>query len=433
MNSVWLDKSEIRSFDSLNRDISTDVLIIGGGMAGILCAYELKNSGIDCVLVEAKKLCSGVTGNTTAKITVQHGLIFDKILNKYGDSAVKLYLDSQQEALDKYSSLCENIDSCFERKDSYVYSMNDREAIEKELTAIKRAGADAEICDSVNLPFDISGAVRFRNQAQFNPLRFIAGIAKSINVYENTKVIELLLYKAKTQHGTISFKKVVIATHFPFINKHGLYFMKMYQHRSYVIALEGAENVDGMYVDEYDKGLSFRNYGNLLLLGGGSHRTGKNGGNWAELERFAKKYYPSAKIVNKWATQDCMTLDGMPYIGQYSKSTPDMYVATGFNKWGMSSSMVAATIICDIIKGQKNKYAELYNPSRSIIHPQLAINLFDTVCNLLTPTTPRCPHLGCALKYNKSEHSWDCPCHGSRFDENGNLLDNPATDDKKNI
>ena len=210
-------------------------------------------------------------------------------------------------------------------------------------------------------------------------------------------------------------------------------FLKMYQHRSYVIALENAQNVEGMYVDDNIKGLSFRNYGDLLLLGGGSHRTGKSGGNWAELEAFARKYYPNSKIKYKWATQDCMTLDGLPYIGNYSKNTPNLFVATGYNKWGFTSAMVAAEILCDLVQEKHNEYASVFSPSRSILHPQLAINAAESIINLLTPTAPRCPHLGCALKYNKAEHSWDCPCHGSRFTEAGQLIDNPATDDKKSM
>ena len=225
--------------------------------------------------------------------------------------------------------------------------------------------------------------------------------------------------------------KIIVATHFPILNKHGSYFLKLYQHRSYVLALEGAQKVDGMYVDEDKKGLSFRNYGDRLLLGGGSHRTGKKGGNWHELEKFARKHYPSARVVGKWATQDCMSLDSVPYIGQYSKNTPDLYVATGFNKWGMTSSMVASMILSDLVQGKPNEYAQVFSPSRSILRPQLAVNALESTFGLLTPTVPRCPHLGCALKYNKAEHSWDCPCHGSRFTESGEVINNPATDDKR--
>ena len=163
------------------------------------------------------------------------------------------------------------------------------------------------------------------------------------------------------------------------------------------------------------------------------HRTGKRGGGWQELQRFAKEHYPDAKEVSRWATQDCMSLDGIPYIGQYAQSTQGLYVATGFNKWGMTSSMVSALLLCDLVQGRKNDWEKLFSPSRSILHPQLAINAAESVIGLLTPTAPRCPHLGCALKYNAEEHSWDCPCHGSRFDEKGAVIDNPATDDKKRM
>ncbi|MBQ4637699.1 MAG: FAD-dependent oxidoreductase, partial [Clostridia bacterium] len=164
---------------------------------------------------------------------------------------------------------------------------------------------------------------------------------------------------------------------------------------------------------------------------GGSHRTGKQGGSFNELERFSKQHYPNAAIAARWATQDCMTLDGIPYIGQYSKSTPDLYAATGFNKWGMTSAMAAADILSDMVQGKQNICASVFDPSRSVFHPQLLINAKETTLSLITPTAPRCPHMGCALKYNKAEHSWDCPCHGSRFTKDGRLIDNPSTDDKR--
>ena len=203
----------------------------------------------------------------------------------------------------------------------------------------------------------------------------------------------------------------------------------MYQHRSYVIALKNAQNVNGMYVDENQTGLSFRNFGNLLLLGGGSHRTGKKGGNWQELRNFANKYYPKANEKYHWAAQDCMTLDDSAYIGSYSSKTNGFYVATGFNKWGMTSSMVSAMILCDMVQEKENEFADIFSPSRTILRPQLFKNIFETTSNMLIPTTKRCSHLGCALKWNPYEHTWDCSCHGSRFTENGKLIDNPATRD----
>ena len=187
-----------------------------------------------------------------------------------------------------------------------------------------------------------------------------------------------------------------------------------------------------MYLDEAQTGMSFRNYENLLLVGGGGHRTGKKGGGWQELRDFARRYYPQAEEKYYWATQDCMSLDGVPYIGPYSASTTDLYVATGFNKWGMTTSMVSAMILSDLVQGKENPYQEVFSPSRSILHPQLAVNGFEAAVSLLTPTTKRCPHLGCALKWNAMEHTWDCPCHGSRFTEDGKLIDNPATGNLKN-
>jgi hypothetical protein len=201
----------------------------------------------------------------------------------------------------------------------------------------------------------------------------------------------------------------------------------MYQHRSYVTALENAPDVNGMYLEEKTDGLSFRNHGGLLLIGGGDHRTGKKGGGWKTLRDFAADICPEAREKYSWATQDCMTLDGVPYIGKYGKSAKGLYVATGFNKWGMTSAMVSAMILSDIILGNKNEYAEVFSPQRSMMKPQLLINALTAVGNLLTPTAPRCPHMGCALKWNKAEQSWDCPCHGSRFENNGAVIDNPAT------
>lgn len=432
MESIWTVESELPVFQKMDKDESTDVLIIGGGIAGILCAYMLKQAGVDCILAEADRICSGVTKNTTAKITSQHGLIYDKLVNEFGVKKAALYYRANEEALGRYRELCENIDCGFEEKDSYVYSLDNREKIVKEYGALRKIGCPAKFADWLTLPFSVAGAVKFPKQAQFNPLKFLSSVVSGLKIYEHTEVRELIGTKAVTDSGTISAKKIIVATHFPFLNKHGSYYLKMYQHRSYVICLENATPVNGMYVDEAQKGMSFRDYGNYLLVGGGNHRTGKNGGCFAELEDFAARYYPQADIRYRWATQDCMTLDGVPYIGRYSGETEGLYVATGFNKWGMTSSMVAATLLTDLITGKKNPYAQLFSPSRTILRPQLAANAFEAVVNLLTPGVPRCPHLGCALKYNKAEHSWDCPCHGSRFTKDGKLIDNPATGDLKN-
>lgn len=436
MNSIWENSVERPQFEALDKDIKTDVLIIGGGLTGVLCAHMLKEAGVDCILAEADRICGGITKNTTAKITLQHGAIYDKMIRRFGIDTAGLYIQANRKAIEQYRTLAKTISCDFEECDSYVYSRTDRQKIEKEVAALNRIGCPAAFVEELPLPFPTAGAVRVKRQAQFHPLKFAFALAKDLPVYENTKILELgtdggLFALTPHSRRRIRAKKIIVATHFPFLNKHGSYFLKLYQHRSYVLALENAGNVRGMYADESDKGLSFRNYNGTLLLGGGSHRTGKKGGNWHELEDFTRKHYPDAKEICRFSTQDCMTLDDIPYIGQYSARTPNLYVATGYNKWGMTSSMTAAMILTDLVIGKKNEYAEVFSPSRSILRPQLAINTAESLIGLLTPTVPRCPHLGCALKYNPQEHSWDCPCHGSRFSENGNLIDNPATGDKK--
>ena len=431
MKSVWWEKSSLPSFPYLSGDIHTDVLVIGGGIAGILTAYRLKERGVDCVVAEKRRICSGVTGNTTAKITSQHGLIYSKLLKSVGAENARKYLLANENALARYKEMSRKIDCDFESKDSFVYSTDSKKKLFDEMSALERIGFPAQLREEVPLPIRTVGAVRFPEQAQFNVLKFLCAVCKNLQIYENTFVREMIGTDAVTDKGKIFAKRVVVTTHFPFINKHGLYPLKLYQHRSYVIALENAKNVNGMYVDEEKTGMSFRNYGDLLLLGGGGHRTGKKGGNWNELRSFAKTHYPEAEEKYFWSAQDCMSLDGIPYIGQYSKNTPDLFVASGFNKWGMTSSMAASEILADLITDRKNDFADLFSPSRSMLRPQLVVNGFESVTGLLTPSKKRCPHLGCALKRNEAEHSWDCPCHGSRFSAEGRVLDNPANGNLK--
>lgn len=433
MQSIWFKNINKPEFDSLNGNCETDVLIIGGGLAGILCAYILEQNGIDYLLIEADRICCGVTADTTAKITAQHGLIYDKIISKYGLECAREYYNLNSNAIKVYRDLCEKIGCNFETKSAYVYSLDENSDIENEIEAYRAIGIPFDTVTQTPLPLDIFKAIRLDNQGQINPLELLFRISENLNIRENTKLINLDEAFAETDCGRIKYKRAVFTTHFPILNKHGLFSLKMYQDRSYVIALKNAQDVDGMYIDASGKGLSFRNYGDLLLLGGGSHRTGKKGGNYTELISFTKSHYPDATIKTQYATQDCMTLDSMPYIGQYSKNTPNLFVATGFNKWGFTSAMVAAEMLCYMLTKGKNidEVNNIFSPSRSIFHPQLAVNVFETAINFITPTVPRCPHLGCALKYNKAEHSWDCPCHGSRFTEDGKLINNPATDDKQ--
>lgn len=430
MKSIW-QTNENPQYNSLKKDITADVLIIGGGIVGILCAYELEKRKINYVLLEGKRILSGNTGSTTAKITVGHGLVYQKILKRYGKAVAKKYYTANNQALKKYKALSNIIPCDFEIGDLYIYSKTDYKKLHNEYEALRTIGVNAEICEAFELPFETAGAIKHKNQAQFNPVKLLSSLARGLNIYENSFVFNVKGNTAFLKNCKVDFKKVIFACHFPFVDRYGLYFLKMHQHRSYVLALKNASKLGAMYVDENNNGMSFRNYKDYLLLAGGGSKTGKKSGKFNELKHLAKLYYPNAKIEYMFAAQDCITLDEMPYIGKYTSLKDNYFVATGFNTWGMTTAMVASEILCDLVEGKKNDLADVFSPRRSMLHIKLFGNIFSAVINLLTPTVPRCTHLGCALKYNEQEQTYECPCHGSRYSKNGEILDNPTTKDKK--
>lgn len=393
MESIWKKTAELPEFHTLTKDIRTKVLIIGGGMAGILCAYFLQRSGVDYCLLEADTICSGVTGNTTAKITSQHGLIYDSLISRAGREIADGYLRANELALKRYKDLGWLIDCDMKEVDSYVFDRMDAEKLKREAAAVMQLGFPAEYVEQVDLPFETAGAVRFPNQAQVHPLKFVAAIAKNLNIYEHSPVREMTEYFALTDHGSVAAEKVIVATHFPFINRRGSYFVKLYQERSYVLSLKNTEIPDG----------------------------------FEKLREQAKLYFPEAEITGQWAAQDCMTLDGLPYIGNYSSSTPDLFVAGGFGKWGMTGAMISAIVLSDLVQGRENEFAAIFNPSRGILKPQLAINMWEAMKGILKPRVKnRCTHMGCVLHWNAKEQTFECPCHGSCFDASGEVLENPA-------
>lgn len=429
MKSVWQKEDQRAYYPELNRDLETEVLVIGGGMAGVLCARKLQSAGKQVVLAEAKRIGGGITARTTAVLTAQHDLLYQDMISRFDEETARVYLHGNLNAVAEFGALSEKIPCDFEEVPSVQFTAGDPERLRQEEKTVNRLGFPARFEEKISLGLPARGAVVYPGMGQFHPLKFLMGAAEGLQIYEQSRVLDLKGTTAILENGKIKARQVIVATHFPFLNRRGLYFMKLYQSRSYVLALENAPDPGATLAELEGQGLYFRRYGDLLLMGGGDHRTGKQGGAFEYLRRLARQCFPEAKERCAWANQDCMSLDGLPYVGRYSPDWENVYVATGFNAWGMTNSMVAATLLTDMIAGKENPLEKILRPDRSVMHKQLLCNLGATAMDFLTPTTKRCPHLGCALKWNPQEHSWDCPCHGSRFAGNGKLLDTPAQKD----
>ena len=429
MESIWqLARRQIR-YPVLKGNKHTQVLVIGGGMAGILCARKLQEAGKDVILVEAARIGSGITARTTAVLTAQHDFLYQDMAKSFGQAAARAYLHANLDAVEGFRKLSKKIPCDFEDKPSIQFTAQEPERLRREAETVNSLGFAARFTENVPLPIEASAAVEYPGMAQFHPLKFLTGAAQPLEIYEQSPVKQLDGTTAQLEHGTIQAEQVVVATHFPFIDRRGWYFMKLYQSRSYVIAFENAPDPGATMAELAGQGIYFRRYGDLLLVGGGDHRTGKKGGGFSYLRDYVQCHFPRAREKYAWANQDCMSLDGLPYVGAYSPNMPGVYVATGFNAWGMTNAMVASEVIKDQICGRENALTQLLRPDRSVLHRQLFCNLGATLTDFAIPTVRRCPHLGCALRWNPREHSWDCPCHGSRFTEEGKLLDTPAQKD----
>lgn len=464
MKSIWNESVEFESYEELKNDISVEVLIIGGGLAGLLISYLLKENGIDSTIIEANKICSGQTKNTTAKITSQHGLIYSKIEKYYGIEYAKQYAKANENAIAEYEKIINsNAIKCnFEKASAYLYSTITEKALIKEMEIAKKCKIKCHFEKEINLPFETKGALVFENQANFNPLKFAKAISKKLKIYENTPAIRIENNIVFTPNAKITASKIIVATHYPFINFPSQFFLRMSQERSYVIALKNASTeLKGMYIGESNNSLSLRRYMNFVLLGGKNHRTGKalDQDCFDALQMEAHKLFPNSKVVAECSAQDCITIDGLPYIGKFNDDNNDILVATGFNKWGMTSSMVSARIITDMLCNIENENSDVFSPSRFNLLASIGSiidNSVETIksfsSHLLPPNETAmeikydgkkagaytdengttyivsliCPHLKCKLNWNNTTKTWDCPCHGSRFSYKGELLDNPA-------
>ena len=491
--SLWISGTKKTNYQTLEKDEKADVCVIGGGIVGAITAYLLTKKGLNVIVLEKDKLCMGVTANSTAKLTSQHGLFYKYLYDEYGADFAKLYLESNENGIKLAEEIIqnENIDCDFEKKDSYVFAttITELEKVKKELNTLNKLGFDAEYVEKIEIPADnVLGAIKFKNQAQFNARKYTLQLFEKTSnlgakIYENSKVekIEKMgeTYSISVGKNEVTAKYVVIATHYPIKNFPGVYFSKIYQDKTYVIAVDIGENkktIDGMFIQSCEPVISFRtakyNEKELLIVAGSGHKTGQPNSkiedNFINLENYIKKYYPNSKIMFKWSTEDCITLDKIPYIGKFSNLLSNMYVATGFKKWGMSTSHVAGKIITDLILNNKNKYADIYkatrlNPIKNIkeLGNMIKESTNSLVLNKLKPINtefkdiklgeggiveidgekvgiykrqdgeifavkPYCGHLGCLISWNNLEKTWDCPCHGSRYDYMGNIITEPT-------
>lgn len=426
MDTIWTREFSAKSYPPLIGEQEREALVIGGGMAGILIARELEDAGVHCAVLEANRIGSGVTAGTTAVVSAQHATLYQDLARSFGTETARGYLNANLEAVRAIAERAKNLDCDYEERPSLMWSATDGARMRREAETVQKLGFPAVFTDTAPLGLRCAGAVIFPEMGQFHPLKFLRAMAEGLEIYELSAVRKVKGMTAYTDSGSVRAKHIVFACHFPFMDRRGLYFMKMHQCRESVMAVENAPALEVTMTENAQGGFFLRGYGDKLLVGCGNHLPGEDNDDFARIKRFLKKHIPDAKELCRWVNQDCFSLDGVPYIGPYSPATPRIFVATGFNAWGMSTSMAAAKLLTALITGLESPYKQIFSPTRKMAAGPLAQNAGRSAVNLLTPTLPRCTHLGCALKANDSAGTWDCPCHGSRFNKDGTVITGPA-------
>lgn len=413
---------EIDEFPALDSNISVDVLIVGGGISGILLAYELNKRNIDYVLLEEDRIGDGISKNTTAFLTINHDYLYNQMIGDIGVSKAKEYLSLNQNAILEYKKLSSLYDFDFKECSNIIFSSYDSELLSKEKYALELLGVNVNEVDSI--PFDIKfhKGLEIRSQAIIHPLKFIKCISKNLNIYEHTRIEEVFNRIAYTKNHKITFNKIVIATNYPIINRFGFYFTKLTQRRSYVVSIKSDKTINDTYTSIDENGLYIRNYKNYIIVGG-NDRDMKNQC-FMDFTKTIGNIFPKYQIEYAWSNQDIVTLDHIPYIGRIDPFHKNYYVITGFNLYGFTWAMAASKIIADMMID--NKQCDLVDPSRMMRFKPFIINLSTYLKNFFSFKTPRCTHMGSALHYNRNDDVYECPCHGSRFLSNGKVISGPA-------
>ncbi|UNL83396.1 FAD-dependent oxidoreductase [Priestia koreensis] len=489
LEPYWRTEVDPPRYEALKEDIAVDVCIVGGGIAGITTAYLLSKEGVKVALLEADRIVNGTTGHTTAKVTAQHGLIYDELIEHIGEEKTKLYYEINNEAKNFIASESKKLglDCDFVSEAACIYATTDSymKKIENEYEAYQRLNIPSLFIDDIPLPFDIKGAVVMKDQAQFHPVKYIIKLAEEIvknggKIFEGTVAIDVEneeQTKVVTKNGPkVTCTYVAACSHFPFFDGNGFYYTRMYAERSYVLAVKPKiVYPGGMYysAESPTRSLRYTPYqgDKLILVSGEGHKTGQGSSTSAHykaLEDFSRQTIGIESIPFRWSAQDLITLDKVPYVGPITDDKRNILVATGFRKWGMTNGTAAAFLLRDIILKRDNPCKEVYNPSRFSIDPSLKMffkNNLDVAGHLLagklqTPdkkaehlkkdegavvsvngkrcgayrdkegtlhfVDTTCTHLGCEVEWNDGDRTWDCPCHGSRFSTNGDVIEGPA-------
>jgi glycine/D-amino acid oxidase-like deaminating enzyme/nitrite reductase/ring-hydroxylating ferredoxin subunit len=482
--SLWLEAPAPRSHSALQGDLEVDVAVLGGGITGLTTALLLKREGARVAVVEGARVGGGVTGCNTAKVTALQSTILSTIRARHGEEAAALYAEASLAAVEQVAALAaeEEIDCGLARRPAFTYAAEDAElsSVEQEAETAERAGLSVVLTDDIDLPFPVAGAVGLAEQVEFHPVRYARGLAAAIDaggsvVLEATPALAVedgSPCRVLTATGTVTAERVVVATHYPLLDR-GLFFARLKPERSYCIAarVSGAP-AQGMSISVGGTTRSVRSYGDLVIVGGEGHQTGAPAAvpeRFVRLEEFARRHWEVDEVTHRWSAQDPSAYDHLPVIGRYSPISSRLYVASGFMKWGLTGGTFAGIVLRDLIAGHDNAWAARFDPNRLSLRsaPELAqvnaktgLHFFgDRISpaqessaddvpvgegrvvrdglgktgvyrdeeGAVHAVSLRCTHLGCILRFNSAERSWDCPCHGSRFDVDGSVLEGPAT------
>lgn len=486
--SFWIASTPSTAYPALTEDIAVDIAIVGAGITGITSAYLLTRAGCNVCVIDAGPICHGASAHTTAKITSQHGLTYNRIITGMGEALARQYADANQTALHEIAHLVHElkIDCDFSWQQAYVYTQQDDyiDAIRQEADAAAALGLKASYLTELPLPLPVKAALCFEEQAQFHPRKYLLHLANEITaagglIFEQTKMTDVIAGAPLTliaDNGMkITANKLIIASHYPFHEAMGLYFTRLYPERSYGLAVKiNGSYPGGMYISAEDPARSLRSQptsgSELILVSGEHHKTGQGpdtNTHYHNLADFAESLFDVEDIPYRWSTQDYTTADEIPYIGNLTHNTPDIYVATGFRKWGMTTGMVSALIFRDLIMHGHSPWSEVYSPSRftpgasalnfvkenlNVAKHLIAGKILPVPNHITIPAgegqivdingervgayrdekgrlhlvDTTCTHLGCELQWNSAEKSWDCPCHGSRFTYEGEIIASPA-------